>query len=222
MELKKTPKADLETKRNIFLQTGILLTLVVVLVAFEWKTYDKRASSLEQQLETVFEDDMINTAREELPPPPPPPPAETLELEVVDDKTEVEDVFINTEADDKTEIAFVPTAEEEVKEDEIFMIVEENPEFPGGIAAMNAFISKNIQYPQIARDNQITGKVYIKFVVEKDGSVTKASIARGIGGGCDEEALRVVKMMPKWAPGKQRGMPVRASFTIPIVYKLSN
>ncbi len=104
--------------------------------------------------------------------------------------------------------------------DQVFQVVEVDPEFPGGMEALTKYLSENIKYPEQAKKDKIQGKVYISFVVEKDGSVADAKVLRGIGGGCDEEALRVVNAMPKWTPGKQRNTPVRVQFNLPIVFKL--
>lgn len=110
--------------------------------------------------------------------------------------------------------------EVEVKEEKIFVIVEEDPEFPGGTEALYKYLSENIKYPQEARDKGITGKVYVSFVIEKDGSVSRPRVLREIGGGCGDEAVRVVMGMPKWIPGKQRGKPVRVQFNLPISFNL--
>ena len=103
---------------------------------------------------------------------------------------------------------------------EVYNVVEVDPEFPGGIEALYKYLAENITYPQQAKDSGIQGRVYVTFVVEKDGSITGAEVLRGIGGGCDEEALRVVNAMPKWTPGKQLGEPVRVQFNLPVVFKL--
>ena len=130
---------------------------------------------------------------------------------------EIED----TEVDEDEVVEIVEVEEEEeVAEEEIFTIVETNPSFPGGEAKMYAFLGKNMKYPPIARDNNIQGRVYVSFVVEKNGKITDVRVLRGIGGGCDEEAIRVVKAMPSWSAGKQRGKPVRVRFNLPIVFKL--
>lgn len=110
--------------------------------------------------------------------------------------------------------------EVEVKEEKIFVIVEEDPEFPGGTEALYKYLAENIKYPQEARDKGITGKVYVSFVIEKDGSVSRPRVLREIGGGCGDEAVRVVMGMPKWIPGKQRGKPVRVQFNLPISFNL--
>ena len=115
-----------------------------------------------------------------------------------------------------------PAEEEEVQEeeDEIFLVVEEDPSFPGGIEAMYKWLGENIKYPQLAKENNITGKVYVSFVVEKNGSVSQVKVMRDIGGGCGAEAVRVVKLMPKWSPGKQRGQAVRTQFNLPVGFYL--
>ena len=104
--------------------------------------------------------------------------------------------------------------------DTIYNVVEEMPQFPGGETAMMEFVAKNVVYPQEARDKEISGRVYVNFIVDKDGSICDVNVAQGIGGGCDEEAIRVVKAMPKWKPGIQKGKPVRVHFTMPFTFKL--
>ena len=114
----------------------------------------------------------------------------------------------------------IEVEEEEVEEQEIFIIVENQPEFPGGEQALYKFIRDNVKYPSLARETGIEGTVYIQFVVEPDGRVSNVKVVRSVGGGCDEEAVRVVKAMPKWKPGSQRGKNVRVSFTLPIKFSL--
>ena len=126
---------------------------------------------------------------------------------------------------DQEEIPFEYSGEDksapmDADTDQVFQVVEVDPEFPGGMEALTKYLSENIKYPEQAKKDKIQGKVYISFVVEKDGSVADAKVLRGIGGGCDEEALRVVNAMPKWTPGKQRNTPVRVQFNLPIVFKL--
>lgn len=105
---------------------------------------------------------------------------------------------------------------------ETFQYVEQMPEYPGGTTSMEAYIKQNLKYPEVAIRKGTCGKVYIKFVVDVDGAITDVAVVRGIGNECDEEALRVVKEMPQWNPGKQRGKPVRVALTIPVNFKLSN
>ena len=126
---------------------------------------------------------------------------------------------------DQEEIPFEYSGEDksapmDADTDQVFQVVEVDPEFPGGMEALIKYLSENIKYPEQAKKDKIQGKVYISFVVEKDGSVADAKVLRGIGGGCDEEALRVVNAMPKWTPGKQRNTPVRVQFNLPVVFKL--
>ena len=145
------------------------------------------------------------------------------DLEIVEDDVETEDLNINAEVEQNEvieEYVAPEVVEEEVVEQEIFQIVEEMPAFPGGEAKLMEYVGKNIKYPQIARETGIQGRVFIGFVVEPDGSVSNVKLLRGIGGGCDEEAMRVVKSMPKWKPGKQRGKAVRVSYQIPVFFKL--
>jgi len=108
-----------------------------------------------------------------------------------------------------------------IANDEVFNVVEEMPDFPGGDDARMKFLMKNLKYPKDARENNIEGVVYIEFVVEKDGSLTNIKVKRGIGGGCDEESIRVVKLMPNWKPGKQRGEYVRTQFILPFKFILN-
>lgn len=132
-------------------------------------------------------------------------------------------VPINYEIQSKNAVvAYEAESPEEQSEDQIFMVVEQMPEYPGGEKALNRFLSDSLQYPRLAKENNISGTVYVSFVVEKDGSVKDIRVLRGIGGGCDEEAVRVVKSMPVWKPGKQRGIPVRVQYTIPVKFSLGN
>lgn len=227
MELKKTPKADLENKRNIFIQMGLVIALGIVFVAFNIHDSVRSAAGFGDMDATTIEDEVIPVTRaEEIKPPPPPPPPKVVDvLTIVDDNVEI-DIELeidNSEADKATIIDALPQIqqkEEVVEESEIFVVVEDMPEFPGGETALRSFINKNVNYPVIAAENGIQGKVYVRFVVDKDGSVTNAEIARGVDPSLDQEALRVVRTLPKWKPGKQRGKPVRVSYTVPINFQL--
>lgn len=225
MELKKSPKADLESKRNIFLQVGLVLSLGICLLAFEWTSNVDQAASLGDVAEQEVEEEIIPITRQEEKPPPPPPPPKVVEvLNIVDDDIEIEDELeiLDTEADDETAIDVAPIVEEEAEADEgqVFFIVEDMPEFPGGELALRKFITNAVKYPVIAQENGIQGKVYVNFVVDTDGSVTNARIARGVDPSLDKEALRVVNSLPKWKPGKQRGKAVKVSYTVPINFVL--
>ena len=218
MEQKKSEKANLENKRTIFLEIGFVLALAVVLVAFEYKSYDKvEYSNIERMVDDTPEEIIPITEQKVKPPPPKPPPQVTI-INVVEDDVDVEDdIEIDIEFDEDEEMA---EFEFVVEEEEIVLVVENMPEFPGGEAAMYKFIGKNIEYPRMAKESGISGRVYVTFVVERDGSVTDVKILRGIGGGCDEEAVRVIKKMPRWSPGKQRGKPVRVQYRMPIKFTL--
>ena len=225
MEEKKSPKANLENKKLMFIQIGMIISLLIAWMAFEHKSYDKR--EIDPSLlnrEVVLDEEMVEiTKQEEQKPQPVEVPKQTTQLEIVQDDVEVEDIEINAEVDQQEVIEeYVPVEveEEEVVEQEIFQIVEEMPAFPGGEAKLMEYVAKNIKYHQIARETGIQGRVFVGFVVEPDGSVSNVKVLRGIGGGCDEEAMRVVKSMPKWKPGKQRGKAVRVSYMLPVNFKL--
>lgn len=230
MELKKSEKADLESKKGIFFQVGLVFALAITLLAFEWKSYDNLDINTfsNQQANTEVEE-LAQITQQNTPPPPPPPPAPSLVLNIVDNTAQInDDLSINAEADESTQVDeyIAPVAEKqeeeaEVEEHQIFMVVENAPAFPGGDAARMKFLQDNIKYPQMARESGIQGTVYVTFVVERSGAVTDVKILRGIGGGCDEEAVRVVQNMPKWEPGKQRGKPVRVQFNMPIKFTLA-
>jgi protein TonB len=228
MEQKKSPKADLENKRNLLLWIGLVVALGITLLAFEWTAKPSKADSLGSIQAQEVEEEIIPITREqEIKPPPPPPPPKVIEvLNIVDDDVEIEDELEieDTEADDETIIDVAPVvvaeAEEEEEETEVFFIVEDMPEFPGGELALRKWIANEIKYPVIAQENGIQGKVYVTFVVGKDGSVNNATVARGVDPSLDKEALRVVNALPKWKPGKQRGKPVNVSYTVPINFVL--
>ena len=227
MELKKNPKADLENRRGLYLEIGLVVILVAALVAFNVKSYDKEEKEMIERVASEEQEEIIiQTQQEELPPPPPPEqPEVTTEFEVVEDEAEIKnELVVNAEVTDDTkniEITPVKIEEEEEEEDvQIFTVVENDPEFPGGMEALYKYLRDNIKYPQLARDNNITGKVYVTFVVERDGSIAAPRVLKDIGGGCGAEAIRVVKSMPKWTPGKQRGKAVRVQFNLPVSFNL--
>ena len=227
MEAKKTPRADLENRRGLFLEIGLAVILATALVAFNIKSYDKEVKEVSTRTADVEIDADIIQTSEDTPPPPPPEEPEVVatELNVVEnDAEDIHEVgIINAEAkaDEALEFTRVEVKEEvEEAEEEVFLVVEEDPEFPGGLDALSKFIADNIKYPQLAKENNITGKVFVSFVVEKDGRVGQVKILRDIGGGCGNEAVRVVKMMPRWKPGKQRGKAVRTQFNLPVNFDL--
>jgi protein TonB len=217
MQPKKNPKISLESKKSLFFQIGLAITLVLVLIAFEWKSYEKNDYNLGSLNLDDMEEEIIPITRQEVkPPPPPPPPPEVIEI--VEDEVEIEnEVEIEDTETDEDEIIEI----EEEDDEEFFMVVENMPEFPGGDLGLMKFIQKNVKYPAIAKEYNITGKVYVSFIVDKGGSVTNVKIVRGVDKNLDAEALRVVSALPKYKPGKQRGKPVRVMFTIPINFTLN-
>ena len=217
MEPKKNPEVNLERKRGLFLQIGLVIALLVVLGAFEYKTYEKIAYNLGALSLDDLEEEIIPITKQEVkPPPPPPPPPEVIEI--VEDDVEIEDEIEieDTESDEDEEIEII-----EEDDDEFFMVVENMPIFPGGDLGLMKYIQKHVKYPAIAKEYNITGKVYVSFIVDKSGSVTNVKIVRGVDKNLDAEAVRVVKSLPKYKPGKQRGKSVRVMFTIPINFTLN-
>ncbi|MDR0438346.1 MAG: energy transducer TonB [Bacteroidales bacterium] len=228
MEKRKTEKADLENKKGLFLQIGLVFTLAIVLIAFEWKSYDAKDISDIGRTAAADEEDIIATFVEPPPPPPPPPPPMEIptDLTIVDDSKEIEnEIEISAEisTNEIVEAYVAPDIVAEVVQDEeeIFIIVEENAGFPGGDEARMKYLRDNIRYPPLAREAGIQGTVHLTFVVERDGRITDVRVVRGIGGGADEEAIRVVQNMPRWSPGKQRGKAVRVQFNLPIRFTLT-
>lgn len=228
MEAKKSPKADLEKRRGLFLEIGLVVILGIALIAFNVRSYDKEVKEVNMRIaDDAIDADIIQTEQQEPPPPPPEEPEQVVtDLTVVENDQELTNEVGIINAEDKANKAqeefhnVVVEEEEEEEEEEVFLVVEEDPEFPGGIEALSHFIADNIKYPQLAKENNITGRVYVTFVVEKDGSVGQVKILRDIGGGCGAEAVRVVKSMPKWKPGKQRGKSVRTQFNLPVNFDL--
>ena len=223
MESRKTPKADLENKKALFFEIGLVIALALVLFSFNHKSYEKRTYSMMQQKADNAPEEMVPITEQKVKPPPPPPPKTVTQIKIVNNDVKVnEDIDIDVDANMNTKVdEYVPPEEDEqVPEQHIFMVVEKMPSFPGGVGALMKFLASHIKYPELAKESGIQGRVFINFVVEPDGSIDHVKVLRGIGGGCDEEAVRVVKSMPKWIPGKQRGKPVRVSFNLPVKFTL--
>jgi protein TonB len=224
MEAKKTPKADLAKKSGMFLNLGLAVAVGATLAAFEWKSFDEGALKDLGQVSDNFEE-LIDIPITEQPPPPPPPIEQPI-IEEIPDEVEIEEkIEVNFDVDVKEETVIkevvIAEAPVEEKADEIFDVVETQPNPPGGMSGWNQYLSKNLKYPTQARRMGIEGTVIVVFVVNTDGSIQDVDVLRGIGGGCDEEAIRVVSAAPKWEPGKQRGRPVRTRMRLPIRFKLS-
>jgi protein TonB len=223
MEAKKNPKVDLNKKTGLFLNIGLVISLLLVITAFEWRFYDEGELMDLGQVTDEFEDVMEIPPTEQ--PPPPPPKIQQPEIIEVPDEEEIEEeieVDLDVEITEETvveEIVFDEPVEEEVAE-EIFTIVEDQPQPKGGMAAFYEYVGKKLKYPAQARRMGIEGKVFVEFVVDKDGTITDVKAIKGIGAGCDEEAIRVIQTAPKWNPGKQRGRPVKVRMILPITFKL--
>lgn len=231
MEVKKSPKVDLENKKSLFLQIGFILSLSIVLIAFEWTSSSSSRREMQTIDEGAVEEDITPITRNEEKPAPPPSLAKVLDvLNIVEDNAKIDEELIiqDSESDQNTQVEVTNNVvtspskieEEEIEEAPVFFIVEEMPEFPGGPTEITKFITHNIKYPIIAQENGVQGRVYVTFVVNGKGEVENVKIARGVDPSLDREAVRVVETMPKWKPGKQRNKPVKVSFTIPVNFVL--
>ena len=227
MQTKKSQKASLEDKKIIYILMGFVFVLSVCYVAFEWT--EKEVTKYEvTDTDFLFEEEVEiqQTSQQENTPPPPPPAAQEVEvLNVVEDDVETEAIEINTEDDKNTEVVIAAPVEAPVEEEEeesvVFMVVETMPEFPGGQQALFKYLSENVKYPVIAQENGIQGRVICQFVVNKDGAIVDVEVVRSGGDpSLDKEAVRVIKSMPKWNPGKQRGKAVRVKYTVPVNFRL--
>ncbi len=230
MEVKKSPKADLEGGIGMSILMGMIVGLAVLFVGFEWGSKDVQVVTADEGVADIIAEEEIEITRpENTPPPPPPPPAPaaTEVLNVVEDDVELEQQEIISSEDDasaaQTETFVAPVVEEEEEEEsaqQIFTVVEKQPEFPGGTAELFKYLSKAIKYPVIAQENGIQGRVVCSFVVNRDGSIVDIQVMRGVDPSLDKEAIRVISEMPKWKPGEQRGKPVRVRFILPVQFRL--
>ena len=228
MEVKKTPKASLENKRALFIEIGLIVALAVVYIAFNWTSKDVQVSTLEAENQVVQEEEIIPITQETPPPPPEAPKIPVLsdQIDIVDDEIEVDNDFLSLEDSDDMGVEimdYVENVQEEVVEEEAipFQLVEEKPSFMGGDAnQFSAWVNKRLVYPEIAKENGVQGRVTLQFTVEKDGSVTKVKVLRGVDPSLDKEAVRVVSMSPKWKPGKQRDRAVPVAYTFPVYFQL--
>ena len=228
MEIKKSEKANLENKKLLFLEVGLIISLLIVYVAFEWTSKETNTSLLEDNTQVLVEEEIISTNMETPPPPPAAPKIPVLsdQIDIVDDEIELEDdMFMNLEdnANLGVEIMdYVEVQEEAVEEEAIpFQLVEEKPSFQGGDAnQFSKWVNSRLVYPEIAKENGVQGRVTLQFTVEKDGSVTKVKVLRGVDPSLDKEAVRVVSMSPKWKPGKQRDRAVPVTYTFPVIFQL--
>ncbi len=226
LEIKKTEHADLDKKEVFFFSISLFITMLLVWFAFEWKQYDKPIVELVARSTNTFEE-MLDVPATEIPPQPEVVIQQPRLVEVPDEqeiKEEIKFVF-DIEVTEETKIQEVAVVEAPVVEEhseEIFSIVEENAEPRGGMAAFYQYVGSQIKYPAQARRMRVEGKVFVEFVIGKDGKITDVVAVKGIGAGCDEEAVRIIQNSPPWKPGKQRGKPVRQRMVLPIIFKLAN
>ena len=229
MEIKKSEKANLENKKLLFLELGLIITLGIVWGAFEYTSKETNVTMLEDTTEILIEEEIIPITQDTPPPPPSAPKIPVLsdQIDIVDDEIEVnDDLFMNLEDDSNMGVEimeYVEVTEEEVVEEEAipFQLVEEKPSFQGGDAnQFSKWVNSRLEYPEIAKENGVQGRVTLQFTVEKDGSVTKVKVLRGVDPSLDKEAVRVVSMSPKWKPGKQRDRAVPVTYTFPVIFQL--
>ncbi len=230
MEIKKSESANLENKKLTWVLLGFVLVLAAHYVAFEWTQYEKEGDTglIVDAGDIVLEEEVIPITMPEKKTVPPPPQAVTQAevLNIVEDDAEIEETTI-VSAEDQAEFVEITddvpiVVEEPEKEEEIFQVVEKQPEFPGGMAELMKYLQKNIKYPTVCQEQGIQGRVIVQFVVNSDGSIVDPQVAKAVNPYLDKEALRVVRTMPKWSPGEQRGKKVRVRFTLPVTFRLSN
>jgi protein TonB len=226
INIKSDKKKKLEDRETLYFFIGLNITLIFLIIVFNWKFYDDGSLVTLDNLENSSFEDMQEIPLTEQPPPPPPNILRLPTIIEVSDEVLIEQIDVDMDVEITEEMAIEETifSDEPLEEelvDEIFDIVEVWPEYKGGIKAFYSFVFKNIKYPNSARRLRIEGKVFLKFVVDKDGTITQSEIIKGIHTSCDNEALRVLNMSPKWKPGKQRGKPVMVKMILPITYKLA-
>ena len=235
MKPKKNEKVDLSKNSSLYFVIGLALILLISWQAIEWKTYDKSLYGYEA-LNVEDEDDEEIPITEQLKTPPPPPPPAPEVIEVVEDEEEVEETVIESTETNEDEIIEVEEVEIEEEIDDVdvpFAVIEDVPIFPGCERVkkserrdcfqqqMNKHIRKNFRYPEIAQEMGIQGRVYVNFIISKDGNITNIRM-RGPDKNLEKEAQRIISKLPKMTPGKQRGRAVRVPFSIPIVFRLQN
>ena len=228
MEIKKTPKADLENRRTLFTEIGLVVALLVVWGAFSYSTKEKAVASLGEDTQVVEVEDMVPITEETPPPPPEAPKIPVLsdQIDIVEDDIKVDDNFMSLEDDASLGVEimdYVEEVKEEVVEEEAipFQLVEEKPSFNGGDAnEFSKWVNSKLQYPEIAKENGVQGRVTLQFTVNPDGSVSNVKVLRGVDSSLDKEAVRFVSMSPKWKPGKQRDRAVKVTYTFPVIFQL--
>ena len=229
MEIKKSEKANLENKKFTWVLIGLILVLAGHFVAFEWTQYEtEEVGEIIDAGDIILEEEIIPITMPEKKTVPPPPQAVTQAevLNIVEDDAEIEETTIAS-TEDMAEFVEITddvpiVVEEPEAEEEIFTVVEDDAQFPGGTAELMKFLKNNIKYPAVCQDQGIQGRVIVQFVVNTDGSIVDANVVKSVNPHLDKEALRVVGIMPKWEPGRQRGKAVRVRFTLPVNFRLAN
>jgi protein TonB len=219
MELKKNKKYELESKRPMFFGIGMIIALSLTIVAFEWRSPIDPVDIFETDYEKIDELVIPPTT---INPPPPPLPKEPIIKETKEEEVEEPDIIIDRDILEDDDVKFIPPPEmpDEKPEVAIRSYVEVMPAFEGGMQNFYAFVSKEINYPSSAKRMGVQGRVFVQFVVETDGVLSDLKIVKGIGAGCDEEALRVMRLIPKFIPGKQGDVRVPVKMIIPINFQL--
>lgn len=225
MELKKNPKADLQNKRGLFMEIGLLLSLLIVTLLFSYSQSEKIIEDV-APVALIIEDEMMEITRQEETTPPETPVRQTIAvvsdiIQIVKDDAKVETTFDFNEFSE--DIEFIPQApqEEEVEEDVPFMVAEEMPSFRGGdLNSFRTWVMGRLRYPVIAMENGIQGRVTLQFVVERDGTVGRIAVLASPDEMLSNEAVRVISSSPKWSPGKQRGTPVPIRYTLPVDFRI--
>jgi len=229
MEIKKTPKADLENKKLLFREIGLMISLAAVLVAFEWSSKDKESSTIQAGPQAAVEVENVPITQQETPPPPENirEPVVSDVLQIVNNDIKVASTILSTEdvkgvGVDIKDYVVTQAAPEEASDEVIpFAIVEEKPKFQGGDQNdFTKWVSSHIDYPEIAKENGVQGRVTLQFTVDTDGSVKNVSVLRGVDASLDKEAVRVVSSSPKWTPGRQRNKNVKVRYTFPVIFQL--
>ena len=230
MEIKKSEKASLENKRLLFTEIGLILALLIVWGAFSYSTKDKKVAIFEDVTEEIAVEEEIPITQENTPPPPETPDVPVLsdQIDIVDDEIVVDDsMFLNLEDDSSIGIEIMDYVEAVVEEEEVeeeaipFQLGEEKPKFQGGDANdFTRWVNSRLQYPEIAKENGVQGRVTLQFTVNADGSVSNVKVLRGVDPSLDQEAVRVVSSSPNWTPGRQRDRAVKVTYTFPVVFQL--
>jgi len=227
MEIKKNPKVDVQNKRVLLLEIGLAVSLLIVIGVFLYTPREYRIEQVEQVV-AVVEEEITEITRQDQKPPEPPKRTEitviTDILNIVTNEEKIETSVDFAEfAEDVEIIQQVAVEEEVIEDDQPFVKVEQMPSFMGGdLMTFRNCVQSKVRYPQIAQENNISGRVLLMFVIEKDGSLTNIQVLQTPDSSLSDEAIRILKTSPKWTPGKQRNQAVRVKYTLPIDFRIQN